>query len=69
MGPHRQTVFDQLDLEIIDQVYAAAWAELLVANRLTMRRKRASGRSRYAGGCSPLLIPARWTSTCSATGC
>ena len=29
MGPHRQTVFDQLDLEIIDQVYAAAWAQLL----------------------------------------
>jgi hypothetical protein len=29
MGPHRQTVFDQLDLEIIDQVYEAAWAQLL----------------------------------------
>lgn len=26
---HRQTVFDQLDLEIIDQVYEAAWAQLL----------------------------------------
>ena len=26
---HRQTVFDQLDLEIIDQVYEAAWTQLL----------------------------------------
>ena len=26
---HRQTVFDQRDLEIIDQVYAAAWTQLL----------------------------------------
>jgi hypothetical protein len=29
---HRQTVFDQLDLEIIDQVYEATCAQLLARN-------------------------------------
>ena len=65
---HRQTVFDQLDLEIIDQVYEAAWAQLLARDPAHDATEEASVRSRYADAVR-LSRPAQWTSTCSATGC
>jgi hypothetical protein len=69
MGSFKPEGFDPLDLEIIDRVYEAAWAQLEAREPFRDREKDGERGRAYASAYSPSPPPAKSTSTLYATRC
>ena len=70
MGSYKHTrVFDPLELEIIDRVYEAAWAQLEAREPFRDERRMASGATSSANGFSRSQVTNGSISILSATRC